>query len=157
MNSTHIKMPTPTALMLTEATDGKVSLHLLGPDLSEAQISQWKSSDSECCELVKVADVLQMNPGDLALRARLEAFNTAAEYHEEMRRGYLAHADNIRQGKMGDQAYSTAMAAAAKHAEFAEDLRRISRREAPVYGSAQYKQDLFSSTGGMQPGRAEST
>lgn len=154
MTSTHLRMPAPTALVLTAETDGKVTLHLLGPDTTEAEIAQLKSSCSECCELVKAEDVLQMNPGDLAQRARAEAFATAAEYHEELRRGYLAHAENIRQGKMGEQAYSTAMAAAAKHAEFAEDLRKISRGQPPVYGSTQYKQDLLAGTAGKHPNRA---
>ena len=74
MTSTHLRMPTPTALMLTAENDGKVSLHLLEPGTTEAEIAQLKSSCSECCELVKAEDILEMNPGDLAQRARAEAF-----------------------------------------------------------------------------------
>lgn len=74
--------------------------------------------------------------------ARSEAFNLAIQYLEEMRRGFLAHAEHIKSSNVSPEFHSSAMASATKHAEYAEDIRRISRGELPVYGSQKYKADL---------------
>lgn len=86
--------------------------------------------------------VMRSPPSNEIATARSEAFELAIQYLEEMRRGFLAHAEHIKSSNMSQEFHSSAMASATKHAEFAEDIRRISRGELPVYGSPKYKTDL---------------